>query len=51
METQMATSRYGFVQGGMTSSEQSSDSAFRAFSISMTTITLRDRVMALVLPT
>ena len=46
----MAPTRYMFLCGGTTSSEQSSDKAFSEFIISMVTSTVSDSVEAVTLP-
>ena len=46
----IARMRYGLIQGGITNSELSSDSAFRALSISITTKTESDKVHAFTFP-
>lgn len=47
----MASKRYGFINIVITKRELSSDMALSAFNISITTKTLRDRVLAFTLPT
>jgi len=51
METAIATMRYGLTNGCITNKELSSEIAFNALSISITTKTESDRVDALTLPT
>lgn len=46
----IAKIRYGLIQGGITSKELSSDRAFKAFNISITTRTDSERVLALIFP-
>ena len=50
MDATMATINQGLIHGGITKSELSSDKAFNALSISITTNTERLRVLALTLP-
>jgi len=50
IEPAIAKMRYGLIQGGITISELSSDRAFNAFIISITTKTERDSVEAFTLP-
>ena len=49
-EAAIAPTRYMFLCGGTTSSEQSSDSAFSEFNISIVTSTVSDSVDATTLP-
>jgi hypothetical protein len=46
----MASKRYGFMKGDIVNRELSSDMAFNAFNISITTKTLRDKVLAFTFP-
>ena len=50
MEKPMATRSHGLAHGGIWSSDESSESAFSALSISITTSTERDMVEAVALP-
>lgn len=46
----MANKRYGFIRGDIVNRELSSEIAFNAFNISITTKTLRDKVLAFTFP-
>jgi hypothetical protein len=46
----MATINHGFIQGGITNNELSSDKAFKALNISITTNTDKLKVLAFILP-